>query len=83
MEYCLLGVIDFSGELIDSYIFTIEQIEEISVFQCSVGNVEGFVYSSILLVIGAAACGVATAARGGGAAVAGLVFAGLIADCDE
>ena len=38
-------------------------------------NVEGFVYSSQFLVIGAATCGRATAARGGEAAVAGLIVA--------
>ena len=69
----------FPGELIDCYRFTIELIEKISVFQRSVQNVEGFVYSSQLLVVGAAACGGATAARGGGAAVASLVVAGLVA----
>ena len=38
-------------------------------------NVERFVYSSQFLIIGAAACGGATAARCGGAADAGLIVA--------
>ena len=60
-------------KLIDNNRFTIVMIGEVSVFECSLQIVDGDFYNPQPLFIGEA-----TAARGGEAAVAGLVVAGLV-----